>query len=386
MSKEEEKHYLVYWAHLESHTHAKKEGYIGITKDLKERKRQHKKNKKKSVLTDAIKKYSWEKIEWDICHENLSQLEALNLEAEYRPKIRIGWNLQKGGEIGVQPEWYEDKENRILHAERTSIATKEAIAREPDGVRSERAKKIWASSEYKEKNAHNWVGEKNPQYGRFGEKHSAFGHKKSEEVKRRISDAHRGKKLSIATKNKISLAHSIIKTEKEKNAHCLRMSKGELSAIELSEEIGCSTHVIYSLRRWGKEHGYTFPFLYSKKVKENNLFKKENNLFKAENARASKIMDNERHLICARRLKGESYKAISEDYPLGLTGIRSVCTQWGVQHGYSFKAVPAAKRKTLLKYSQKVEIKLKRKNGSTLKELAEEYGVSQTLIHDVSKN
>ena len=56
MSKEEEKHYLVYWAHLESHTHAKKEGYIGITKDLKERKRQNKKKKKKSVLRDAIKK------------------------------------------------------------------------------------------------------------------------------------------------------------------------------------------------------------------------------------------------------------------------------------------------------------------------------------------
>jgi hypothetical protein len=56
--------------------------------------------------------------------------------------------------------------------------------------------------------------------------------------------------------------------------------------------------------------------------------------FSGGNAPASKVSDSDRVDICRRRNAGESYRAIAEDYPVGLTGIRAICTTWGPKNGF----------------------------------------------------
>lgn len=136
--------YCVYWIKKEDHTDIHTEGYVGITKDFEERMRSHRKNKRKSHLTSAIKKYSWENLIVNKISNKLSLEEALRMEKELRPKEYIGWNSQRGGYLGVNPEWYENLKNKKEHSRRTSEATKIAIAeKDTTEARSARAKKNW---------------------------------------------------------------------------------------------------------------------------------------------------------------------------------------------------------------------------------------------------
>jgi len=121
--------YTLYWIKRHSHTDIISEGYVGITKDFKERLRAHKKNKKKSPLTDAIKAIGWDNL---VKQEVLTELDlesVLLLEKAFRPAERIGWNCQRGGELGVNPEWYDVEENRVAHSIATSNATKLGISK-----------------------------------------------------------------------------------------------------------------------------------------------------------------------------------------------------------------------------------------------------------------
>ncbi len=153
--------YTVYWIKLENHIDIYNEGYVGITINFKERLRAHKKNRKKTRLKDAISKYGWNNLIKEIICENLTKEEALKLEAQYRPDINIGWNLQRGGEIGVEPEWYLDKDNRSKHSINTSVGTKLGISlKDSTEKRSIRAKISRANnlSSYIDANK----GERNP--------------------------------------------------------------------------------------------------------------------------------------------------------------------------------------------------------------------------------
>ena len=109
--------YCVYWIHASNHTDKLSQGYIGITCNFKDRMKSHKKNKKKTILTDAIKSYGWNNLNKQILINNLSLKEALSIEEKYRPIQNLGWNLQKGGELGVEKEWYNIEENKILMAD-----------------------------------------------------------------------------------------------------------------------------------------------------------------------------------------------------------------------------------------------------------------------------
>ena len=136
--------YCVYWIRLPEHTDVSTEGYVGITKNLKERIRSHKKNRRKTVLTSAAKKYSWESFVVDVVYENLSLQEALSTEAALRPDQRIGWNCQRGGELGVEGSWYDIEQNRQKHSEATSAATVAGIkAKDTTEARAERARQNW---------------------------------------------------------------------------------------------------------------------------------------------------------------------------------------------------------------------------------------------------
>lgn len=131
---------IVYWIGEKEHSDLYTQGYIGITKKaLKERVREHKKNKGNSIVAGKLRNHA--DLIWSVIHEVSSLEEALALEANYRPKQNIGWNLQRGGEIGVEPEWYADQTNSLRHSKKTSEGTLRGIAtKDTKEARSERAK------------------------------------------------------------------------------------------------------------------------------------------------------------------------------------------------------------------------------------------------------
>lgn len=135
--------YCVYWIHLEN-DNTRENGYVGITNNFNNRLRQHFSQRKNTHFKNAINKYGWSNLIKEIIHDNLSLEEALEKEEFYRPTQNIGWNMQKGGELGVEKEWYLIKENSEKHSYNTSIATKIAI-KEKDSFekRSKRAKDNW---------------------------------------------------------------------------------------------------------------------------------------------------------------------------------------------------------------------------------------------------
>ena len=144
---EEGQMYCVYWIRLKEHTEISSNGYVGITKNLKERLRAHKKNRRKTHLTYAIKKYGWNNLVVEILHDNLTLQQALSIEFYLRPAQSIGWNSQRGGELGVEASWYNNEDNRQSHKEATSTATKAGIAlKDTTEARAQRAKENWKNN------------------------------------------------------------------------------------------------------------------------------------------------------------------------------------------------------------------------------------------------
>jgi len=160
LSEVDIKMYKIYWIKRSEHTDIYSQGYVGITKDFDNRIKAHKKNRKKTPLTDAIKTYGFDNLEIDIVDYADCLEDALKIEAKYRPDQGIGWNLQKGGELGVEPEWYNNPENSAKHSKATSLATKAGIAaKDSREARSQRAKDIW---ERDKDSRIDWsIGEKN---------------------------------------------------------------------------------------------------------------------------------------------------------------------------------------------------------------------------------
>lgn len=96
----ETRNYLVYELKFPNN-----KSYIGITKDFKQRMRQHKycSTRKKSKVYSAIKKYGWDNIDKNILKENLSSKEAENFEIHYiniYNSLNKGYNLASGGKLG----------------------------------------------------------------------------------------------------------------------------------------------------------------------------------------------------------------------------------------------------------------------------------------------
>lgn len=150
---------IVYWIREKTHTNIYKEGYVGITKGtLEERIRSHKKNKGSSIVAGKLR--TGRDLKYSVVHEVDTLEEALELEALYRPTQNIGWNLQRGGEIGVEPSWYDIPENKLKHSMKTSEATRRGIAaKDSKEARAERARQNHLKSDkYKD----SVKGERNP--------------------------------------------------------------------------------------------------------------------------------------------------------------------------------------------------------------------------------
>lgn len=219
--------YLVYWAHLYEQTDIKTEGYVGITLNFIERKRQHLKNRKKYPFALALKKYK-ASIIWDFIHTNLTLQEALHIEKQLRPTIKIGWNLQSGGELGVEKEWYHDPVNNEQHRLNTSLGTIKSIEKESDFERSQRAVISSNPTKLSESNS----GSNNKIYLLTGEKHPAFGTSKTAETiersKRLVKEKNDTNKKQIVDKlNNKSLTLETLNFSKYQLEQLLKWCKKE---------------------------------------------------------------------------------------------------------------------------------------------------------------
>ena len=88
----------VYWIHKSITDNIKTSGYVGITKDVKKRFREHKStNHNCAVLKNAINKYGDSliyEVVWEGSYEG-----AKVLEEYFRPAAQIGWNIRQGGSV-----------------------------------------------------------------------------------------------------------------------------------------------------------------------------------------------------------------------------------------------------------------------------------------------
>lgn len=86
--------YYVYHIHFDGMT--LDEGYVGISRNPKERWRKHRKKNAKSIVSGKIRKYP-DKIRYTILAQFDTEDEARWLEYCLRPQKNIGWNIAIGG-------------------------------------------------------------------------------------------------------------------------------------------------------------------------------------------------------------------------------------------------------------------------------------------------
>lgn len=91
----------IYWIKLKEHTDIFTQGYVGVSKNVKERLRQHYKNAKggyhsDKILSKAILKYGQEKLEEKIILISTNEY-CYEIEKKLRPLAFIGWNMKEGG-------------------------------------------------------------------------------------------------------------------------------------------------------------------------------------------------------------------------------------------------------------------------------------------------
>jgi len=259
----------------------------------------------------AIRKYGFENFTWHIAYRGTSdadiQLRERELIASQLAMDPIhGYNMTPGGDGGA---------GKILSAQH-------------------RARMSTAFS-----------GDGNPMFGKTGASHPAFGNRHTEETRKKISAAHKGKPKSAETRAKLS-ATRIRLLAPQKEATVARKKAERLAHINQIRQ------------------------------------KIESGAYKGELAGPSKVTNLARVEICKLRSNGISYLEISEKYPLGLTGIRAICQTWGPLNGFPFLKIDA-KRKTKLSDKSKHDVCKQYSEGLPMSTLAAQYQVGETTIHTI---
>lgn len=90
----------VYWIHHPDHTDVFTQGYIGVSKFVEKRWKQHFKKTQNKHLKNAIDKYGWDNLIKEVILVS-SKAYCLMIEFELRAKDAVGWNIIKGG--GMPP-------------------------------------------------------------------------------------------------------------------------------------------------------------------------------------------------------------------------------------------------------------------------------------------
>lgn len=172
-----EPHYL-YWIKLPQHTDWQHQGYIGVSKNPKERFRHHIKNAlgnyhSDKIISNAIRKYGKDAIQQQIILCSTKEICYL-VEKKIRPTNFIGWNMREGGyhtpnpfpKGSQRPKYISEKVAKILREKRFSgqsigrdrkVLVNEVMypsiksAREAHGISSTQMKRLLAGVEYPEK-------------------------------------------------------------------------------------------------------------------------------------------------------------------------------------------------------------------------------------------
>jgi group I intron endonuclease len=153
----------VYWIHHPEHTDMFTQGYIGITKNFKERMRFHKMLKCNAYLSNAIKKYGWDNLVKEVMLVSDKDY-CIDIETKLRSKDSIGWNLVKGGGLPPINRW-----NKGTKGLTTAWNKGKEWSEEQKKQISSSVKKLWENPEYRQhmSNAH-----KGKPSGKLGKKHT----------------------------------------------------------------------------------------------------------------------------------------------------------------------------------------------------------------------
>lgn len=382
--------FIVYWARLAEHDDPHSEGYVGISQNsLDERKQSHyktaKSNKRRNNhFHNALIKYG-DDVVWELLHDDLEKDDALYLEDGYRPDINVGWNTDKGGVEAVSPEWYADEANKEKHRQATAEATRKRIAEvDSPEARAARQREVWSDEEYRKSREGMSAGENNPHYGKFGKDHPAAGHTKTPEGLAAISAGHKGKVMSHETRHKLSEARSNFTPKQRAEMYkrrCAGATPTEIAKVFETDAKEVDTNIrrhwktnklpkpkpLQELNQWGKKR-------YSHEVKAAT--------YRGSNARASKFTDEERENICQRRANGETYSSIGKTYGKGVSTIRNICQVWGPEHDYPFQEINGERKQAFTK-EQKAEMCKRRADGETFEAIAKDYGATLQNVHSI---
>jgi predicted GIY-YIG superfamily endonuclease len=164
--------YVIYWIHSESETDIEKDGYVGITNNIKRRIREH--SNKKSYLFEN------RQVEIFLCG---TKEYCREMEYKLRPKKYIGLNIASGG--GIPPDATGIKRNE---------KTKLLMSQNNVGFKGRKH-----SDETKRK---------------MSESHKGFGKPHTEETKNKLSEVAKQRKFQPMTGRKHSEKSRQLMSEK----------------------------------------------------------------------------------------------------------------------------------------------------------------------------
>jgi hypothetical protein len=90
--------YSLYWIHLDNHTDYNTQGYIGVSKHVEKRFKEHR-YQSNCRVTFVAEKYGWKNLKTTVLAKDLDKEAVLLLEEMLRPSEFMGWNLAIGGSI-----------------------------------------------------------------------------------------------------------------------------------------------------------------------------------------------------------------------------------------------------------------------------------------------
>lgn len=165
--------------------------YIGMTsQDVNRRWESGRGYSHNAHLTQAIRKYGWNAFEKEVLFDNLEKAEAERLEREYIKMFDTtdrtnGYNILPGGDVSAG---HSEETKRKISETMKRLQTPEVLARKAEVSRN----KVW-TDEAREKCRKANLGNKN-----------ALGIVRSAEVRKKMSDAQKGRFVSDETRKRIS--------------------------------------------------------------------------------------------------------------------------------------------------------------------------------------